>query len=132
MADGEDYAGNLIRNQAYIAPGAHQYTTPLPLDDELAFRQWVAQNGIPFNPDLPVTDYDMRGFWKALQTGDPKAASAIDPNDQKLHYPDYWKTPLHQTFSAESQWANHRAPTWNDKDQLVTPDGRVIFDDRAR
>lgn len=76
-------------------------------------------------------DYDMRGFWKALQAGDPLAQAAIDPNDQRMHYPDYWKTPYHETFSAESQWADpKKAPSWNDKDQLVMPDGTVIFDDR--
>lgn len=75
----------------------------------------------------------MRGFWTALQQGKPIATTAIDPNDKRIHYPDYWKTPLHQTFSAESQWANPaRAPAWNDRDQLVLPNGQVIYDDRAQ
>ena len=74
----------------------------------------------------------MRGFWQAMQQGDPRAMSAIDPNDQKLHYPDYWKTPLHKTFSNESQWAPANAPKWTEDDKLVTPGGRVVFDDKAK
>jgi len=120
------------RNQAYVAPGDHVYNTPLPGNDEKAFRQWLAENKVPFDANAPVTDYDMLGFWKAMQTGDPRAANAVDPNDGKLHYSDYWKTPYHESFSAESQWANPKtAPHWNEKDQLVAPDGSVIYDDRA-
>jgi hypothetical protein len=74
----------------------------------------------------------MRGFWKGLQDADTQAKSAVDPNDGKLHYPDYWKTPYHETFSNQSKWANEKAPRWTDDDKLITPDGRVLFDDRAR
>lgn len=120
------------RNQAYLKPGQHIYNTPLPPEQEAAFRSWLAAHNVPFDPNAPVTDYDMRGFWAALQKGDPVAKSAIDPNDKRMHYPDYWKTPYHQSFSAESQWADPtKAPHWNDKDQLVTPDGKIIYDDRA-
>jgi len=120
------------RNKAYLAPGDHTYNTPLPPEQEAQFRQWVAAHGVPFDPAAATTDYDMRGFWRALQSQDPRAVSAVDPNDQRLHYPDYWKTPYHESFSAESQWANPAtAPSWNEKDQLVTPEGVVIYDDRA-
>jgi hypothetical protein len=64
--------------------------------------------------------------------GNPKASSAVDPNDGRMHYPDFWKTPLHQTFSNESQWAPANAPAWNDQDQLVSQGGIVVFDDRLR
>lgn len=128
----ERMLGYYMRNQPWVSPGAHVYSTPLSTDQELAFRRWAQQNKVPFDPDAKIADYDMRGFWKALQAKDPRAVSAVDPNDQRLHYPDYWKTPYHETFSAESQWADpHRAPHWTDDDKLVTPDGRVIFDDRA-
>ena len=121
-----------MRNAPWVKPGAHSYNTPLATDQEMAFRHWLGQNQVPFNPDAPITDYDMRGFWSALQRKDPRAMSAVDPNDQRMHYPDFWKTPYHQSFSAESQWANHRAPHWTKDDKLVTPDGKVIFDDRAQ
>ena len=120
---------NFERNSQWLAPGQHVYNTPLAPPQEQAFRQWVIDNKVPFDPQAPVSDYDMRGFWSALQTGDPKAQSGIDPNDQRLHYPDYWKTPYAATFSNESQWANPKlAPLWKE-DQLMLPNGTVLYDD---
>lgn len=98
----------------------------------MAFRQWVARNKVPFNADAPTTDYDMRGFYRGLQQQNPRAMSAVNPNDNQMHYPDYWKTPLHQTFSNESQFATSVAPRWNSLDQLVSPGGRILFDERTR
>jgi hypothetical protein len=113
-------------------PGA-TYNTQLNPLDEFAYRQWVRQNGVPTNPDATAPqDYDMRGFYQGLQQGNPKAQSAIDPNDSRMHYPDFWKTPLHQTLSNESQWAPANAPVWNAQDQLVGQGGRIMFDDRAK
>lgn len=118
------------RNKAWMKPGARNFFTDLSDDEEKKFQAWVKKNNVP-NDDGPHADYDMRGFWKALEAKDPKATSAIDPNDKRLHYPDYWKTPYHETFSGESKWADpKKAPKWNDKDQLVAPDGKVLFDDR--
>lgn len=119
------------RNISYAKPApAGGYLTALPQDQEKAFQQWVSQNNVPFDPSSQA-DYDMRGFWKGLMSGDPRATTAINPNDRQLHFPDYWKTPYHKSFSAESMWATEKAPSWNEKDQLVTPDGKVVFDERA-
>lgn len=107
------------------------YLTHLAPQEEGAFQQWVQQNNVPFDPS-PAADYDMRGFYKALQAGDPRAKTGVNQNDSKLHFSDYWKTPFHKSFSNESQWATEAAPRWNEKDQLVLPDGRVVFDERAR
>lgn len=127
----DEYSSNLIRNQAFIAPGLHDYNTELNGIEERAFRQWIVENKVPFNPNVAVSDYDMRGFWRSLMNNDPRATTGVDPNDRRLHYPDTWKTPLHETFSAESIFANPKtAPRWNDKDQLVAPDGDILFDDR--
>ena len=125
---------NFARNQAWLKAGSSGFATALSPQEETAFQQWVGQNKVPFDPaDKGPSDYDMRGFWRALQAGDPMAKSAVDPNDSRLHYPDYWKTPYHETFSSESQWADPgKAPKWNDMDQLVAPDGKVLFDDRAK
>jgi hypothetical protein len=110
---------------------AMQYDTPLNPLDEMAYRQWVQQNNVPTNPDTNAPqDYDMRGFFKGLQQQNPKAMSAVDPNDGRLHFPDFWKTPIHETFSNESQWAPASAPAWQPDDKLVGPGGRVVFDDR--
>lgn len=106
--------------------------TPLGLLEEMAFRQWVNNGSIPFNPDAGVTDYDMRGFWKAQQQQNPLALSAINPNDGMMHYPDYWKTPLHQTFSRESQWAKPTDPMWINDHQLATQGGRIVHDETAQ
>lgn len=115
-------------NSAYARPG--NYNTELPFLDEMAFRQWLSDNRVPFNPNAGQTDYDMRGFYRGMQQGNPRAQSAVNPNDNQLHYPDFWKTPQHQTFSQESQWAGPVAPRWNEQDQLISPGGRILFDER--
>lgn len=111
-------------------PGASYNTSLSPLD-EFAYRQWVAQNRVPTNPTSnQPQDYDMRGFYRALQQGDPRAQTAVNQNDGLMHFPDFWKTPLHPTFSNESQWSPATAPQWTPNDQLAAPNGRVIFDER--
>jgi hypothetical protein len=115
----------------WVKEGLHTFNTSLPLRDEISFNKWVMDNNVPFDPRADVSDYDMRGFWQALQAGDERATSAINPNDGKPHWPDYWKTPYHETFSSHSQWANETAPQWNEQDQLVGLDGAVLFDERA-
>lgn len=125
------------RNQRYLASGVGantNFNTILSPQEELVFQRWVKDNNVPFNPNgVGPQDYDMRGFYKGLMTGDPHAQSGINTNDGQLHYSDYWKTPYHQSFSAESQWANPQtAPRWNNQDQLVAPDGTVVYDERAQ
>lgn len=115
----------------FIGPAPGNYNTNLG-GDEAEFRSWVAGNRVPFNVNAPMSDYDMRGFFQAFQAGDPRATSAVDPNDSRLHYPDRWKTPSHATFSAESKWAEPGAPQWTSDDRLVSPSGRVLFDDRKK
>ncbi len=132
MADEEAIAALLNPNLAGRQPAASFNTQLNPLE-EMAYRQWVQQNQVPTNPDATAPqDYDMRGFYQGLQQGNPKAQSAIDPNDSRMHYPDFWKTPAHETFSNESQWAPANAPAWNEQDQLISQGGRVLFDDRAK
>jgi len=107
------------------------YNTQLGPLEEMAFRQWVTQNKVPFNPDtIGPSDYDMRGFWRGLQQGHPMAQQSINPNDNLMHYSDYWKTPLHQSFSSESQWAGPDTPSWINDSQLAAPNGRVVFDEK--
>jgi hypothetical protein len=111
-------------------PFKSQYAQLSPLD-ELAFRQWVAQNQIPFNPDANGSDYDMRGYWRGMQQGNPQAMpTQINPNDNQPHYTDYYKTPLHQSFSAGSQFAGPDAGQWINDHQLADPSGRILFDEQ--
>lgn len=125
-------ASAIARNLSYAKPApSGGYLTQLPPAEEARFRSWVQKNSIPFDAS-PQADYDMRGFYEALQSGDPRATSGVNQNDGKLHFGDYWKTPYHKSFSAESKWATESAPKWNEKDQLVAPDGAVVFDERAQ
>ena len=126
-----DSFGSLNPTLAGRQPG-QSYDTALDPGQEVFFRQWLAQNKVPFDPDAKATgDYDMRGFYRGLLQQDPRATAAIDPNDNQMHYPDYWKTPAHATLSNESQWAPAGAPQWTQNDQLAQG-GRVLYDDRRR
>jgi hypothetical protein len=72
----------------------------------------------------------MRGFWRGLMQENPHATSGTNPNDQQMHYSDYWKTPYHRSFSNESQYAAPNAPQWINDAQLASPGGRILFDER--
>ena len=117
------------RNAPYARPGGYQ--TPLSPEDELLFQNWVQTNKVPFDAS-PTADYDMRGFWNALTSMDPRAKTGLDPNDNRMHFTDAFKTPYHESFSRQSQYAAPVAPMWNELDQLVAPGGRIFFDDRKR
>lgn len=108
------------------------YQTGLDPLNEAYFRTWVKNNKIPFNPNDPKSDYDMRGLYKALRSGDPRAVQSANSNDGQMHFPDTWKTPYHKSFSNESIYATKAAPAWNSKDQLISPMGSVMFDERAQ
>src|SRR4249920_2390162 len=94
--------------------------TALSPEEESAFREWVKQNKVNFNPDDLHQDYDMRGFWKAQQEGDPVATSAVNSVDGKLHYSDVWKKPNHPTFSVESKYADNSAGKWEGEGDNAT------------
>jgi hypothetical protein len=119
-----------MAEQPPFRPG-QSYNTPLDPLTEMQFRSWVKQNGVPFNPDTPgPSDYDMRGYFLGQQRGQPMARpSEVNPNDNRPHYTDYYKTPMHQTFSAESQWAGQNAPQWVNGHQLAAPSGRILHDE---
>jgi hypothetical protein len=132
--------GHFDRNKQWLAKGNQTYNTQLSPDEEKQFRSWLTEK-IPegtndyrgeFKADDQITDYDMRGFWKAKMAGDPRATEAVSPVDQTVHRSDYWKTPYDATFSRESQWADPRkAPAWYGN-KLVLPNGTVIFDEQAQ
>lgn len=112
----------------YALPGP--YISKLSPNDEQNFQQWVKENNIPFDPS-PKADYDMRGFWSALVSKDPRAVTAISPTDNKIHFPDVWKTPYHKTFSNESLYATKNAPHWEGF-KLIDRDGNVIADETPK
>ena len=114
-----------------IAPPSNGYITPLTAQEQPLFNAWVQQNNIPYDPSA-TADYDMPGFWKGLQTGDPAAIQSLNANDGVMHFNDKWKTPYHQSFSNESKYAQPNAPHWNSQDQLVDSAGRIVYDERAQ
>ena len=91
-------------------------------DDEASFQSWISQNHIPFDP-APTSDYDLRGFYKAMVAG-RNAKQA-----KNLHFPDTWKTPYHKTFSNESEYATTDAPRW-EGDVLKDRSGKIVADHR--
>jgi len=103
-------------------PGPH--VTILPQNEEQEFRQWVAKNQIPFDPG-PQSDYDMRGYWKAMRNRDERVAGS-DP----LNPPAEFQTPYHPEFSNKSIFAGADAPKWM-QDKLVDSFGRIIKDKAA-
>lgn len=120
---------NYIKYQKYAKPGTNNYQTALPDDQEQQFRSWVKQNRVPFNPADPVADYDMRGYWKDIASKG-QSETAINPNDHQMHFPDTYKTPYHNSFSGESQYALPGGPSWVNDHQLAAPDGSILYDER--
>lgn len=118
------------RNQGWAKP-ALSYQTALPPQAEGAFQDWVKRNQIPFDPNDPQSDYDMRGYWRDVVLGG-NDQTAMNQNDGRRHYPDTYKTPYHQSFSAESRYATKYAPVWINDHQFADPHtGQVIFDERS-
>lgn len=105
----------------------------LPPEMQQAFRTWAELNNAPLSDD-----YDMAGFYAALMGGDPSAASAINPNDGMMHFPDTWKLPNHPSFSTDSRYYNPETmpntPSWVGGDlpngyaswSLRQPDGTPV------
>lgn len=104
------------------SPTPYPYQTVLEPSQEANFQSWVKQNKVPWQ-DTPTADYDMRGYYKAMQSGDPLARQASN-----MHYPDTYKTPYHKTFSNESKYATQDAPSWQGN-RLVDNRGNIVADE---
>jgi hypothetical protein len=115
-------------NARYAKPGP--YITELDPKEEAQFQQWVKSNKIPFDPS-PSSDYDMRGYWKDIASKG-KSETAVNQYDNRIHFPDTYKTPYHESFSNESKYANENAPRWVGNRYLVDPaSGTPVFDDKT-
>jgi hypothetical protein len=121
---------SLYQTGGAVGPVNPKYQTALTPQQEAQFQNWVKQNNVPFDPG-PYADYDMRGFWKGMTTGDPRARTGISPYDKQLHFTDTWKTPYHRTFSNESIYAPKDAPHW-EGDRLIDKDGKVVADETPK
>jgi hypothetical protein len=72
----------------------------------------------------------MRGYWKDKIMGKRAGAgTTINPNDNRPHFTDEYKTPYHTKFSNESKYATPDAPRWIDDHRLVDKNGRLIVDE---
>ena len=101
------------------------YITRLSQEEQGRFLDWVIKNNVPFDPN-PNADYDMPGFWKAQQNGDPRAVTEVKPDG--LHFTDTFKTPFHKTFSSESIYAGPDAPRWKGE-KLYDVKGKLLQDE---
>ena len=69
--------------------GSHN--TKLSDDEEKAYQKWAKENG----REKDVVDYDLRGAWKEMQSGQMS-------EDSRGHLGDKYKKPNHPTFSNQS------------------------------
>ena len=116
----------LARNAAYAKPYWEKQLTKLTPEQEKQFMAWVQANKVPFDPKDKYPDYDMRGYYLSLMKGGADKPS-VNAVDQRLHYPDTYKTPYHESFSKESQWATDKAPMWKGE-KLVDSTGNIVFE----
>lgn len=114
------YPQALGRNLRY-ATAEPSWTTKLMPHEEIAFRQWVAAKKVPFDPDEQTPDYDMRGYFRAMQAG-----QAEPWNGPGSHFPDTFKTPRDTTFSAESKNSKASPLVWYGDKLLNLDTGEVI------
>jgi murein DD-endopeptidase MepM/ murein hydrolase activator NlpD len=116
-SEGPQYASAAYAHNAPFATKG-SYTTKLSDEDEARFRAWLQKYKVPFDPDDPRSDYDMRGYWKANHGKAYKGG----------HFPDTYKTPYDTTFSAESKYATANNPfKWQGNNLVDTRSGRLIF-----
>lgn len=113
--------------RADALPGPYQ--TSLPPVQEASFQQWVKTNNVPWQ-DHPKADYDMRGYYQDIASKGQDARQ-VNASDQKMHFPDTYKTPYHATFSNESKYAKPDAPQWKG-DKLIAKDGTVVADETPK
>jgi len=116
-------AESYARNKPFAKPGP--YVTKLSPSEEQKFQAWVKQNKVPWQ-DTPDADYDMRGYFRAMQQG--KVKQQRSQWDHKMHFVDQFKTPYDATFSNQSQYATADAPRW-EGDRLMDKSGQLIVDE---
>ena len=114
------------------------YHTPLNPINEALYQDYAKRNG--FHPEDPT--YDGRGWYMAYM--DPKdpnhdlTTTQVNPNDHRVHYSDYWKTPLHPSFSMQSKyWTPEMGyRQWSGSDASMNPlrdlTGNVLYDETKR
>ena len=88
-------------------PPQQAYNTQLSPQEELAYRQWMQaightpERGYAVDQNYNGQGYDYRGFFKK---------NGPVPIGEGQHFTDEFKTPYHETFSNESQYAQPGTP----------------------
>jgi hypothetical protein len=122
----EYYQRAYEHNRQFALPSATNYQTVLTPGMETQFRDWVEHNHILFDPSAPIVDYDMRGYWQALMSGQAEPPG-VEPGGQ-TGFPDTYKTPYDTTFSNESRYATGDNPfRWQGDDLIDTRNGQLVF-----
>lgn len=107
------------------------HMTILTPQDEAKFRQWAQHDVKNIQPDDPKATYDMRGYWKALQTGDPRARPVIDSTG-KASFPTKWRTPDYKepevNIPLDEYQNGEFHPTAKPAKREVVPDNGMWFD----
>lgn len=120
-----DNSGRRILAQLMAQNRSLPYQSNLSPADQFGFANWVSDNQVPV--DLSAhSDYDMPGFYKGLIQGDQQPQ--VSPVDNRMHYSDEYKTPMHRSFSQESKYAKPNAPKWVGN-KLVDENGNVVHVD---
>lgn len=90
------------------------HNTKLSSEDEKKFQKWAKANGRLGD----VYDYDIRGAWKEITSGDMKQAD-------NGHLGDRYKKPNHPTFSNQSIY--HGVGGAIGGEWSETPEGVTVF-----
>lgn len=87
---------------------SERYNTKLSPEEEVRFQEWARKE----NRTGDVYDYDLRGAWRELQSGDMT-------EDARGHLGDKYKKPNHPTFSNQSRYNGvdgYLGGTWSEED----------------
>lgn len=147
MANTQDRIRNLllsgspnqsITNYQNLQPGPNPFATTLTPEEEQGFANFAKQTR-----NLPDVGYDLKGLYKEandknlindILQGKNTELAGMNPGTQSFHYTDKYKTPFHESFSRESQYATPEAPQWLENPnqqgfQLVDKQGNILIDE---
>lgn len=88
---------DLLRQQTPLVPPRQ---TDFGAETQRLYSLWAMLHQVPQS-----NDYDMRGFYAGMLTGDPAATTGMNPSDMQMHFNDKWKLPNHPSFSNESMYS---------------------------
>lgn len=104
---------------------SNAFNTKLTPAEEVEFAQWAVNNGyVDDKGNIDIYDYDLKGAWKDINSGD------MNGPDQRGHLGDKYKKPNHPTFSNQSQYHNamgYEGGQWIDGGNGETSSDTISF-----